>query len=49
MATNYIQEGKALNYTADEDIASGQFVLMGAIGGVAKNRHCRWQSGRGAY
>lgn len=36
MATNYIQEGKALNYTAGADITSGQFVLMGAIGGVAK-------------
>ncbi len=36
MATNYVQEGKTLNYTAGADITSGQFVLVGTIGGVAK-------------
>ena len=37
MATNYVQEGKTLNYTASgADIASGDFVLIGTIGGVAK-------------
>jgi predicted RecA/RadA family phage recombinase len=36
MATNNVQEGKTLNYTAGADIASGQFVLIGTIGGVAK-------------
>jgi predicted RecA/RadA family phage recombinase len=36
MATNYVQEGKTLNYTAGADITSGQFVLIGTIGGVAK-------------
>lgn len=35
MAKNYVQDGKVLNYTAGADIASGQFVLIGAIGGVA--------------
>src|SRR5690606_31441590 len=35
-ATNYVQEGKTLNYTAGADITSGQFVLIGTIGGVAK-------------
>ncbi len=36
MATNYVQEGKTLNYTAGADITSGQFVLIGSIGAVAK-------------
>lgn len=36
MATNYVQEGKTLNYTAGADITSGQLVLIGTIGGVAK-------------
>ncbi len=36
MATNYVQEGKALNYTAGADILSGDFVLIGTIGGIAK-------------
>jgi len=37
MATNYVQEGKALNYTpSGADVASGDFLLIGAIGGVAK-------------
>ncbi|MFO0360685.1 MAG: DUF2190 family protein [Flavobacteriales bacterium] len=36
MAKNYVQEGKTLDYTAGADISSGQFVLIGAIGGVAK-------------
>ena len=35
MAKNFIQEGKVLDYTAAADIASGQFVLVGAIGAVA--------------
>ena len=35
MATNFVQEGNALNYTAGADIDSGDFVLIGAIGGVA--------------
>jgi predicted RecA/RadA family phage recombinase len=36
MAKNFVQEGKTLDYTAGADISSGQFVLIGAIGGVAK-------------
>lgn len=37
MATNFVQEGKALNYTASgSDIKSGDFVLIGTIGAVAK-------------
>jgi len=37
MATNYVQEGKALNYTpSGADVSSGDFVLIGTIGGVAK-------------
>ena len=37
MATNFVQEGKALDYTpSGADVASGDFVLMGSIGGVAK-------------
>ncbi len=37
MATNFIQEGKTLDYTpSGADIASGDFVLIGAIGGIAK-------------
>ena len=37
MATNFVQEGKALNYTpSGADVASGDFVLIGAIGGIAK-------------
>ncbi|MCH2547311.1 MAG: DUF2190 family protein [Alphaproteobacteria bacterium] len=37
MATNFVQEGKALNYTpSGADVASGDFVLIGTIGGIAK-------------
>ncbi|MBL0318152.1 MAG: DUF2190 family protein [Alphaproteobacteria bacterium] len=36
MAKNFVQEGKALNYTAGADILSGDFVLIGTIGGIAK-------------
>ncbi len=37
MATNYIQEGKSLNYTpSGASVASGDFILLGAIGAVAK-------------
>lgn len=37
MATNYIQEGKALNYTpSGADVSSGDFLVIGAIGAVAK-------------
>ena len=37
MATNYVQEGKTLNYTpSGADVASGDFVLLGTIGGIAK-------------
>lgn len=35
MAKNFVQEGKALNYTAGADILSGDFVLIGTIGGIA--------------
>ena len=35
MAKNFIHEGDVLNYTAGANIASGQFVLIGTIGGVA--------------
>jgi len=38
MATNYVQEGKTLNYTpSGADVASGEFVVIGVIGGVAKS------------
>jgi len=37
MATNYVQEGKALNYTpTGADVASGDLVIIGTIAGVAK-------------
>ena len=37
MATNYIQEGKSLNYTpSGASVSSGDFILLGAIGAVAK-------------
>ncbi len=37
MATNYIQEGKTLDYTpSGADVASGDFVTLGGLGGVAK-------------
>lgn len=37
MATNYVQEGKTLDYTpSGADVASGDFVVIGTIGGVAK-------------
>ena len=45
MATNYVQEGKALNYTAGADIKSGDFVLIGALGGVAKTDIANGKSG----
>lgn len=38
MATNYVQEGKALNYTpSGADVASGDFILIGALGAIAKS------------
>ncbi|MEZ5690489.1 MAG: DUF2190 family protein [Rickettsiales bacterium] len=37
MSTNYVQEGKALNYTpSGADVASGDLVIIGTIAGVAK-------------
>lgn len=37
MATNYVQEGRALNYTpSGADVASGDLVILGTIAGVAK-------------
>ena len=45
MATNYVQKGDALNYTAGADIASGDFVLIGAIGGVAETAIANGKSG----
>ena len=37
MATNYVQEGKTLNVNASgADIASGDFVPIGTIAGIAK-------------
>ncbi len=45
MATNYVQRGDALNYTAGADIQSGDFVLIGAIGGVAKTDIANGKSG----
>lgn len=37
MATNYVQKGKALNYTpSGADVASGDLVIIGTIAGVAK-------------
>ena len=38
MAKNFVQEGSALNYTASgADVASGDFVLIGSLGGIAKS------------
>lgn len=45
MATNYVQRGEALNYTAGADIKSGDFVLIGALGGVAKTDIANGKSG----
>lgn len=45
MATNYVQEGKALYYTSGADIKSGDFVLIGALGGVAKTDIANSKSG----
>lgn len=36
MATNFVQEGHSLNYTAGANITSGSFVLVGTIGAIAK-------------
>jgi predicted RecA/RadA family phage recombinase len=37
MATNFIQEGKALNYTpSGADVSSGDLVVIGTIAGIAK-------------
>jgi predicted RecA/RadA family phage recombinase len=36
MSKNYVQDGKALNYTAAANIKSGDFVLIGSLGAVAK-------------
>ena len=37
MATNFVQEGKALDYTASgSDIPSGSLVVIGTIAGIAK-------------
>ncbi|MDA0307497.1 MAG: DUF2190 family protein [Proteobacteria bacterium] len=37
MATNYIQEGKSLNYTpSGSSLVSGGFVVIGIIGAIAK-------------
>jgi len=37
MASNYVQEGEALNYTpSGADVASGDLVIIGTIAGVAK-------------
>jgi predicted RecA/RadA family phage recombinase len=37
MATNYIQEGKALNYTpSGSSLSSGDLVVIGTIAGIAK-------------
>lgn len=37
MATNFVQEGKALNYTpSGADVASGDLVVIGTIAGIAK-------------
>jgi predicted RecA/RadA family phage recombinase len=36
MANNFVQEGNSLNYTAGANITSGSFVLVGAIGAIAK-------------
>ena len=37
MAINYIQEGKALDYTpSGADVASGDLVIIGTIAGIAK-------------
>ena len=37
MATNYIQEGKSLNYTpSGSNLLSGDFVVIGSIGAIAK-------------
>jgi predicted RecA/RadA family phage recombinase len=36
MAKNYVQDGRTLNYTAGANIKSGDFVLIGALGAIAK-------------
>jgi predicted RecA/RadA family phage recombinase len=37
MATNFIQEGKTLDFTPQSaDVVSGQVITMGTIGGIAK-------------
>jgi len=35
MATNCVEKGKTIDYTAGADIASGQFVMVGALAAVA--------------
>ena len=37
MATNYIQDGDILDYTAGAAISAGDFVVIGTVGGVAIN------------
>ena len=37
MSTNYVQDGKSLNYTpSGSSLVSGAFVLIGVIGAIAK-------------
>lgn len=46
MAKNYIQEGKALDYTpSGANITSGDFVLIGTIGGIAKTNIADGETG----
>ena len=35
MTTNYIQDGKVIEYTAGADISSGDVVVIGTLIGVA--------------
>lgn len=46
MATNYVQEGKTLNYTASgADISSGDLVVIGTIAGIAKTNIADGETG----
>jgi predicted RecA/RadA family phage recombinase len=36
MATNYVQDGKALDYKASISIKSGEFLMIGIVAGIAK-------------
>ncbi|HEB94329.1 MAG TPA: DUF2190 family protein [Gammaproteobacteria bacterium] len=45
MATNYIQPGEVMDYTASADISSGDVVVVGARVGVALNDIANGETG----